>query len=112
MQINERENADIKILDLSGSMYLNQGDPELQAKVNSAIEAGAKKLLLNMEGLEEMDSSALGSLVRIHARTRDAGAELALAAIRPMVYILFEATRMNRVFKIYDTEANAIAALS
>lgn len=112
MHIREREHADIKIFDLSGEMFLNEGDPGLKTRVKNAIDSGAKKLILNMELVGAMDSPALTHLLQSHTSAGHAGAAFALAAVPPTIHKLFVATHMNMVFKIYGTEEDAIAALS
>lgn len=111
MNINERGNAGIKILDLSGSIFIGE-DMFRYDRAKTLIQEGAKKLILNMEKVKSIDSSGLGTLVKTHMTAGGAGATLALALVPPKVHELFELTRLNGVFNIYDTEADAIAALS
>ena len=54
---------------------------------------------------------ALGELIRLHKRLAESGGELCLADIDPRIYELFSITRLDRLFRIFDREEEAVAAL-
>ena len=50
MQIEERALGEVMILDLTGKLTIGDGDELLKDKINSLIQQGRKKLILNLEG--------------------------------------------------------------
>ena len=50
MQITERALADVMILDLKGKITLGGGDELLKDKVNSLVNQGQRKIVLNLAG--------------------------------------------------------------
>lgn len=69
------------------------------------------KLVLDMAQIEYMDSSFIGALVAGLKNVLSKGGEMALININPDVMALFELTRLDKVFKIYDNKEEAILAL-
>lgn len=70
-----------------------------------------RRVILNFLGLQHLTSLALGELIRLHKRLAESGGELCLADIDPRIYELFSITRLDRLFRIFDREEEAVAAL-
>ena len=70
-----------------------------------------RRVILNFLGLQHLTSLALGELIRLHKRLAESGGELCLADIDPRIYELFSITRLDRLFRIFDREEEALAAL-
>jgi anti-sigma B factor antagonist len=64
MQIDERAVGDVIVLDLKGKITLGEGDELLKDKVNSLVNQGKKKIILNLAGVPYIDSAGLGEVVR------------------------------------------------
>jgi len=71
---------------------------------------GSKKLILNCEQLEYISSMGLGMLVRVHSRMKKLGGDVKLAAIHSTVAQIIGVVGLNRLFHIYPTVEDAIAA--
>jgi anti-sigma B factor antagonist len=72
------------------------------------LDKSPGKVVVNFQGVGYMDSAGLASFVKLLSRTRKQGVELRLAALSPMLKGLFEITRLNTVFSIFDTEEAAL----
>jgi anti-sigma B factor antagonist len=70
-----------------------------------------RRVVLNFLGLEQLTSMALGEIIRLHKRLAESGGELCLADIDPRIYEIFAITRLDRLFRIFDREDEAVAAL-
>src|SRR6266511_3514138 len=62
MNIIERTLNDVTVLDLEGNLAL-EGNKQFRLHVAAAIDAGVRKLILNLAGVPYMDSSGLGELI-------------------------------------------------
>ena len=60
MQIEERAVGDVVVLDLKGRITLGDGDQLLKDKVNSLVNQGNKRIVLNLGGVPYIDSAGLG----------------------------------------------------
>ena len=70
-----------------------------------------RRVILNFLGVHHLSSLALGELIRLHKRLAESGGELCLADIDPRIWEIFAITRLDRLFRIFDREEEAVAAL-
>jgi len=83
---------------------------ELKAKVLDALEGGARKFVIDFNRTGYIDSSGLGVLVSLSKKIREQGGELRLAGLNEDLQTLFELTKLDTLFAISKTSAEALAA--
>ncbi|WP_456399396.1 STAS domain-containing protein [Mesoaciditoga sp.] len=82
---------------------------EFKEKMLDLLKEGGDKILIDMSELGYIDSAGLGALVSLLKRASENSKELRLFALRGNVKKVFELTRLNMVFKIFDTFEEAIS---
>jgi anti-sigma B factor antagonist len=75
-------------------------------------EESAATVILDLTDVPYIDSAGLGSLVSAFVSRHKAGRRVALSGVNQRVLRLFEITRVEPVFLIFDTLDEALAALS
>ena len=85
MDINVREEEGVVILELNGKLVIGDGDVKLREEVRDQLEAGKKKLVLNLKGVKTMDSSGLGELIRCKASANSVDATIKLLHVEDKV---------------------------
>ncbi len=110
MKITTREEESITILELVGKLTIGEGDVQLREEVRDVLNHGAKKVLLNLQGVKMMDSSGLGELVRCKASAGAAEATIKLLHVEDKVQEVLEMTRLIGVFETFDDEIDAVAS--
>lgn len=80
---------------------------KFREQILTLIEQGHKKIILNLEKIEFIDSSGLGVLVAI-MKILGGRQNLALYAVNELVLKVFKLTRMDQIFIIAATELEAI----
>jgi anti-sigma B factor antagonist len=108
MQIDERKVGDVTILDLKGKMTLGDGDEVLRTKINGLIQAGAKKMVLNLGDVPYIDSAGLGEVVRTYTTVSRQGGALKLLNLTKRIQDLLAITKLLTVFETFDSEAEAV----
>src|SRR5690606_26482330 len=73
MQISERTSDDVTIVDLSGALSLGPATERLHDKINSLLQQGRQRIILNLGEVTSVDSGGLGELVRTHTSTKNRG---------------------------------------
>jgi anti-sigma B factor antagonist len=68
------------------------------------------RLIFDLSQVQFVDSSGLGALLSCLRQIHAAGGELKLCGMVKAVWSLFELVRMNRIFDILPTQADAIDA--
>ncbi len=109
MDIQVDEHGKVKVLACAGRMDAQVSDL-LKDRIRDLLDEGATQLVVDMEGLEFLDSSGLGALVSCLRRVKEKKGEIKLAGLRPEVRSIFEITRVSRLFHICETVPEAIKA--
>jgi anti-anti-sigma factor len=65
--------GDVIVLDLKGKMTLGEGDELLKDKINSLVQQGRRKVILNLEDVPYIDSAGLGEIVRTYTTNQPSG---------------------------------------
>lgn len=84
--------------------------PKIQKEIDAALATGANTVIMDLTDVNFVDSSALAVMVRAMKHCRERGGELILCGLRQPVRIIFELTRMDKAFRIFDTLAEARTA--
>jgi anti-sigma B factor antagonist len=71
---------------------------------------GTRRIVVNLNGVEYLDSGGLGTLVGTLASTRNQQGEIKLVRPTKRVEDLLRRTRLDRVFKCYESDDDAVAA--
>ena len=112
MQIEERAVGDVMILDLKGKITLGEGDELLKDKINSLVNQGHRKIILNLAGVPYIDSAGLGEVVRTYTTVSRQGGSLKLLNLTKRITDLLSITKLLTVFETYDSEADAVRSFS
>ena len=73
-------------------------------------EEPGTRVVLSFLGVKHLTSLVLGRLIHVHKRLAESGGELRLADIHPQLFEIFSITRLDRLFKIFDREDEAVAS--
>jgi len=112
MQIEERNVGDVVVLDLKGKITLGQGDELLKDKVNSLVNQGHRKIVLNLADVPYIDSAGLGEIVRTYTTVSKNGGSLKLLNLTKRITDLLAITKLLTVFETFDTESDAVRSFS
>jgi anti-sigma B factor antagonist len=101
--------GDLLVVAVEGQLVVGNR-AEFKQLVFEQVEAGARRVLVDFSGTAYIDSSGLGALVSLGKRIREAGGVLHLAGLSDDLRTLFELTRLDTLFQLFDTRADALAA--
>ena len=110
MQIDERKLGDVIILDLKGKLTLGDGDELLRSKINGLVQAGQKRILLNLGEVPYIDSAGLGEVVRSSTTVKKHDGVLKLLSLTKRIQDLLAITKLLTVFDTYENEADAVTS--
>src|SRR5512133_1801704 len=112
MQITQRVVGDVAIVDVAGKLTLSEGDELLRDKVNSLIQQGQKKILLNLADVPYIDSAGLGEIVRTYTTVSRQGGSLKLLSLTKRIQDLLAITKLLTVFETFDNEKDAVKSFT
>jgi anti-sigma B factor antagonist len=113
MQIEEKMTGEVAVIKITGDITLNQGgDVLLKDKVQSLLQQGQRKLVLDLGNVSYVDSAGLGQLVQIHATAKSKGGSMRLVNVTKRLKDLLVVTKLVTIFDSYDSEAEAVASFT
>lgn len=109
-QVTIRHSEGITILAFSGSITLGEGGVVVRDAIQEALKTGAKTLIIDLGGVNYMDSSGLGELTGAYTSAKNKGCELKLINLTKKIDGLLQITKLATVFDIYADEKEAVAS--
>jgi len=82
--------------------------PEIKDRLIREIDNGNIKIIIDFSYVEFVDSSFLGALVAGLKKVKSKDGEIKISGLHPHVRITFELTRLDHLFKIYQTIEQAM----
>ena len=101
MECTFEDVGDVLKIGLEGRFVAANAD-EVRERVTKRI-ANAKKIVFDLSKMAHIDSSGLGVLVQFQKRANAEGIAIRLAGLLPHPRLVFDITKVFRVFDIYDT---------
>jgi anti-sigma B factor antagonist len=106
MKIQLTSQGDIHVLELSGELDYHSS-PELREKLTELTVKQAPKILVNLGDVDYMDSSGIATFVEAFQKAKRYQGRLILAALTPTVRGVFEIAKLDSIFEITSTVAEA-----
>ncbi|MGB6848252.1 MAG: STAS domain-containing protein [Thermoanaerobaculia bacterium] len=108
MKTQTKEFEGIPVLELSGRFDAHTV-PQVRGWIRVTM-ADQQQMVLDLADVTFVDSAALATMVQGMKQCREQGGDLYLCNISQPVRIIFELTRLDRAFAIYDTVPAAVTA--
>ena len=107
------ESANISVVQFTDEKIIDQDTIlELGQELFDLIETDHRnKIVLNFANVEFLSSAALGKLITFDKKAKRAKAELIMTNISPEIFQVFAITKLDKLFQIKDSEADALAVL-
>jgi anti-sigma B factor antagonist len=100
LRLARQDSGDSVTLDVSGEVDMSNA-AELEAALDDAVEAAGPRLVVDLRGLEFIDSTGLRSLVRFHQRNQTE-TEIVYRNARGQVAEVLEITGLGAVLELGD----------
>ena len=85
-----------------------QSVPELKERLAEAVDAGTKRVVVDLADVSFIDSLSLSALVGARRRLGEDG-RLAVVAVHEYVRLILQATGLEQVLDVFDTRDEAVA---
>src|SRR5581483_5592682 len=108
LEITAREREGITILDLKGRITMGPEATVLRDHISTLNQQGVRNLVLNLQGVEYIDSTGLGALVICATTLRKNGGNVKLLNLNRRNIELLVVTKLATVFDIFSDEQDAV----
>ena len=108
LDITQREREGITILDLKGRLIAGKEATTFREKISALNQGGGQKLVLNLEGVDYIDSTGLGALVMCATSLQRNSGNMKLVHLNRRNIELLVMTKLATVFEIFTDEQDAV----
>lgn len=112
MEISEKEINEVLIFALKGEIMGGPDTEAFQKKLYDAVQEGKVNVVVDMSRTTWMNSSGLGMLISGLTTLRSSGGDLRLANLSERLRRPLEITKLDAVFKIFDSVQSAVDSYS
>jgi anti-sigma B factor antagonist len=111
MEINEQNAGNVAILELQGRLTVSDHQGRLRDAVADVMRRGSRAVLLDLAGVQYIDSTRLGELISAHVTVTKQGGRLGLVNTPARVHDLLSMAGLDGVFEQFQTRDVALSAL-
>lgn len=109
MEINVRQSGGVSVLDVRGRLTIGEPAEQLHNALESVVQNGANKVIVILNGIPQIDSSGISTLVRISIKLAREGGVLRLVCGPGRVRDALTVTRLVEAIPTFETESAALA---
>ena len=102
--------ADASVVDIRGDVNASADNAFADAYTQASSDS-VRAIILNFSGLEYMNSSGIGLLVKLLIRANRNGQSLFAVGLNEHYQHIFDLTRLNEAIRVFDTEQDVLAEL-
>jgi anti-sigma B factor antagonist len=109
LSLSAHTEEDRTVLEVGGEIDVYTA-PQLRERLIELVERGSRHIVVDMEQVEFLDSTGLGVLVGGLKRVRAHDGSLRLVCAQERILKIFRITGLEKVFGIYPSVDEAVAA--
>ena len=108
MKFSDKMYGDVAVLSLKGKLMGYPETDNLHDEIRSLLGNKVKKIVIDLNGVNWMNSMGVGSLMRSYTTVRNAEGDLRLSRLTDKARSIFVMTQLIRVFKIFESVDEAV----
>ncbi len=110
MEFTTETRGTATVIALKGNMMGGPDASKLNSTLHELLAAGKKQVVLDLSGVQFINSSGLGLLIGGVNAMRAGGGSLRLAGASEKILALIKITKLERVFETHPSVAEALAS--
>ncbi|HXR32595.1 MAG TPA: STAS domain-containing protein [Verrucomicrobiae bacterium] len=97
----------VGLLELRGRLLMGNDSRQVEWAVVEWINAGVKSVVVDLSGLEMIDSTGVGIIVMCHAKLEKAGGSLRIAGAKGIIQEILHMTHVDRIVRFFPAAEEA-----
>ena len=111
MELLSRKVGKITVVAFSGRLTLGEVDDKLEKQFDALLDSGERMFVFHLAAVPYVDSAGVGELVACAKRAYESGGIIKVVLPNDgLTYQIFTKTSLDKVFELFDTEAQAVAS--
>jgi anti-anti-sigma factor len=109
MVIKTREEDKVVVFDVEGEIRRSDvPQTTLHSLVESQLDRGRRKVLINLEGVSFIDSFGVGQILASYTSTQNLGGKFKICGISKRLLLIFQITMLHKVLEIHEDCQHAL----
>jgi anti-anti-sigma factor len=118
MELKTKNIGGITVIELAGQMTveniysltksIEKNVFPFSGKIEDPAGKSNSRVILDMEGVEAIDSSGLGTILFLAKKCRALGGDLKIVSIRPEVKMVIDIVKLDKIFHIFNSLDDAV----
>jgi anti-anti-sigma factor len=104
------DKSDVNVVEISGRLD-GTTSAAAQPVLLGALEEGAAGVILHMASLEFISSAGLRILLTLCKNATAQGKRIAMVGVQPSIYKIFKIAALDKIFRLFETESDALREL-
>ena len=101
---NSGESQDVRVIQPAGVLCATTSSALLE-ELEGCLTTRVKYVLMDLQNVDFIDSSGLGTLIAMHTRLRLAGSRLYFCSLKEQARSLFDISDMDQIFDIFSSQS-------
>lgn len=107
MDLSKEKISDFLVLSIDGRIDTNNFN-EFELVINQIFDSGERNLIFNCSGLNYISSSGLRIFLIAQKKVNALNGKLHLCTMQPVIKEIFDISGFSTIFKIFDTQEEAL----
>jgi len=112
LRIETREINGVVIVDLQGKLMGGPDADAFKSTIHKIIEKGHKHVIVNLHGVDWINSTGMGILISGYTTMRRSGGDLRLLNVSDRIQSILYVTKLNKIFLCFSNEDEAVASFA
>jgi anti-anti-sigma factor len=118
MELKTKNIGGITVIELAGRMTVDniysltksieKNVFPFTGKIQESAAKSNSRVILDMEGVEAIDSSGLGTLLFLAKKCRELGGDLKVVSVSPEVKMVIDIVKFDKILQIYNSMDDAV----
>ena len=108
--IQARDEEGVTVLEVIGRMVLREGERPLHDAAGEQLGRGRARILVDLSGVDAMDSLGISDLIGAYTWVQRAGGELKILRPSRKIQVLMETAALDQLFEIFSDDADAFGS--
>jgi len=104
--------SDVTVLSLAGTLTLAGDRQQVESQLHDLLREGKLKVILDLSGLNYIDSAGVGTVVMCFGKLKRSGGTLRVAGAAGRVEHAFKTTSVHRMIQFFPTVEAAVQSFA
>ena len=97
----------VVVMEINDSIRMGPNLQQIEKEVDGAVRQNDKCIIFDLSNVTYVDSTGIGTIVRLMARLKKVGGTLRLTGVKGMVEGVLKLTQVDKIIEICPTAADA-----